>query len=471
MYNANNDNNTNYQKNNFNWGEFFSRAIVVILFIFILMWIAPLPTSIKKVETKVNDLENQVSILVDRVFFDNIETMKNTAKEYWTIPRLPQKVNDTETLTLKEMLDNKLILAFTDKNGKTCDSVLSKVEIKRLEKEYQLTTTLVCGEQSDYIVSYMDLECNKGCDCKLEEKEPDPVVNKYTIYQLARTVSNTYWTDWTDWTTEKYNADDTQTKIEYKGRKWVSVPVYEYEFTKTTQEKTCNIVTTPGTQVCNNVSVPGTKVCDMIEVSGGTTNEWVPEVIKNIKTCNKVQDCKTVKYVIGTKQVRSCATCDIKTVTIYGTKEDCSSTKTVCETTPTTIKEGYYKTIQLPSTYKRECYTTDPTTRLECYTTTSTNAEVCSTNNSTNTTWSKEKKLSGWTATGKSRVIGDNGYYEYTDWVSSLENGFEQTETRTLYRYRHKKSSSKIEYKWSRNKSKNGWTFTGKFENRTETIV
>lgn len=451
MYNANQNNNVNYQKNTFNWGEFFSRAIVVILFIFILMWIAPLPTSVKKVETKVGDLEEKVSILVDRVFFDNIESMKNAAKEYWTIPKLPQNVNDVNTLTLKELLNNKLILAFADKNGNSCDEVKSKVEIKRLEREYQITTTLVCGDQSDYIISYMDLECNKGCDCELKEKEPDPVISKYTIYQLARTVSNTYWTDWTDWTTEHYNADDTQSKTEYKGKKWISVPVYEYEYTKTT----------PGQTICQTITIPGEKTCDTVEIPGETYSEWVPEVVKNINKCETEKVCKTVKYVIGTKQVRSCATCDIETVTIYGTKQDCSETKQVCNSVQTVTREGYYKTITTAPKYKLVCNTTESTSRRECSTSQS----------STQTTWSSEKTLDGWTATGNSRVIGDNGYYEWTDWVSSLENGFEQTETRTLYRYRHKKTSSKIEYMWSRNKSVSGWTFTGKFENRTETVA
>lgn len=478
MYNANQNNNTNYQRNTFNWGEFFSRAIIVILFIFILMWIAPLPTKISSVDSKVGGLEGKVdgiegkvNILVDRVFFDNIELMKNTAKEYWTIPKLPQNVDDIKTLTLQEMIDKKLILAFTDKNGKACDSAKSKVEIKRLEKEYQITTTLVCDDQSDYIVSYMDLECNKGCDCVLKEKDPDPVVSKYTVYQFARTVTDTYWTDWTDWTTEKKEADDTQTKTEYKGKKWISVPEYEYEFTKTTPgEKVCKIVTTPGERICNSVNVPGERVCETVEIPGGTTTEWVPEVVKNVKDCHNEQVCKTEKYVIGTKQVRSCNTCEIEIVTIYGTRKDCSGTKRVCETVPKVVKAGYYKTIVLPPKYKRNCYTTNSTTRLECYTTTGTNTEVCTTTpGTTKTTWSKEKTLEGWTYTGNKRVVGDNGHYEYTEWVSSLEEGYEQTEVRTLYRYRTKKTTSKVEYMWSRNKEVPGWTFTGKFENRTET--
>ena len=44
-------------------------------------------------------------------------------------------------MTLKQLLDNKLILEFTDKNGNTCDTTNSYVQVtKTLDSEYALSS-------------------------------------------------------------------------------------------------------------------------------------------------------------------------------------------------------------------------------------------------------------------------------------------------------------------------------------------
>ena len=79
------------------------RLILVIVFIFLLIWLFPMPD--------LKPLNNQI-------FADNIDRMKDVAKSYYTLERLPKDINSLKRMTLKKMIDNKLILPLMDSNGK-----------------------------------------------------------------------------------------------------------------------------------------------------------------------------------------------------------------------------------------------------------------------------------------------------------------------------------------------------------------
>ena len=70
------------------------KLLFVALFIFIMMWIFPMPKDLKP--------------FYDRIFNENILIMRDTAKEYYTTERLPKNTGDTVKLTLQEMLNKKL---------------------------------------------------------------------------------------------------------------------------------------------------------------------------------------------------------------------------------------------------------------------------------------------------------------------------------------------------------------------------
>lgn len=438
-------------KEKFNWFDFFARAAIIIVFVFLLMWIVPLP-GVKRVEVKVNKLEEQVSIITDRVFYDNIENMKESAKDYFTIPKLPKEVNGTVKLTLGEMLDKKLILNFKDKDGNSCDETKSYVEIKRLENEYEMKTNLKCGDTEDYIISYMDLECNLSCnnECKLTEQEVS-----YKIYQYKKNITTPNWTSWSSWTTEKKTADDTRTKTQYKGKKWVENLVYEYEHTKTTTTAD-QITTEKEDDKVINVWVPGeTKTCSE-EIS-------VPYEVE--KTCTRdvtttERQCK--KVAVGTKTVRDCATCALRTVTIY---------ETICENVPVVKEEQYdcsytkYRTETRHYDCSTPGYFKQQTIAGNIITT------VIPGETKTETIWTTNKVENGYTASGKKRIKEDKGYFVYTEnWVDELPEGYTKTETRTLYSYRYKKMVTKTIYTWSRNANLgNGWELI-KTETRKEKV-
>ena len=172
-YNNYNENRSIKTVEQFSWKGFLSRAVLVVIFVLLLSWLLPMPNT-KELEGKVDNLSANVSVITDRIFNENINNMKNAAKDYFTIKRLPKNINEKVKISLKEMIDKKLLLNVLDKKGNACNYDSSYVEITRLDKEYEMKTYLSCDGASDYILSYMDLECNQSCnnECNLVEKEP-----------------------------------------------------------------------------------------------------------------------------------------------------------------------------------------------------------------------------------------------------------------------------------------------------------
>ena len=72
-------------------------------------------------------------------------------------------------MTLKEMIDNKLILPLMDSNGKYCSEDDSYIEITKLENEYIIKVYLSCSDKQDYIIEHFG--CYDICSdkCKMLE--------------------------------------------------------------------------------------------------------------------------------------------------------------------------------------------------------------------------------------------------------------------------------------------------------------
>lgn len=132
------------------------KILFLVFFVLILLWLYP----------KMPDL----SVLTDRVYNENITSMKDAAVDYYTTERLPKNDGDISEMSLQKMFDLKLLVPFVDKDGNSCDTTNSYVQVTKTGKEYQLKTVLVCGKQSDYIVEYIG--CHDVCEkCTKEEKK------------------------------------------------------------------------------------------------------------------------------------------------------------------------------------------------------------------------------------------------------------------------------------------------------------
>lgn len=140
-----------YNYNNENGAGAFIRDLViklifVIILVLLLIWLFPMPN---------------MKPFYDRIYTENITLMKDTAKSYYTNERLPVKINDKVTMTLGEMVDKHLILNLIDKEGNTCDTQSSYVEVTKLETEYAMKISLSCGGETDYIIEYIG--CTNVC--------------------------------------------------------------------------------------------------------------------------------------------------------------------------------------------------------------------------------------------------------------------------------------------------------------------
>ena len=113
------------------------RLVLIIVFIVLLILLFPMPD--------LKPLNNQI-------FLDNIDRMKDVAKSYYTLERLPENINDSKKMTLREMIDNHYILPLMDSNGNYCDEDDSYVEITKLENEYIIKVNLSCTDKKDYII-------------------------------------------------------------------------------------------------------------------------------------------------------------------------------------------------------------------------------------------------------------------------------------------------------------------------------
>ena len=130
-----------------NWKDIIIKVVILALFILLLLWLFP----------KAN-----LDVFYDSIYTNNIKTMKDAARNYYTVDRLPANVGDQTSMTLKEMIDNKMLIRFTDKDGETCDETTSKVEVTKIsDDEYSLKVQLNCGDQNDYILD--TIGCTTVC--------------------------------------------------------------------------------------------------------------------------------------------------------------------------------------------------------------------------------------------------------------------------------------------------------------------
>ena len=215
------------------------KVLLVVIFIFLLMYLFPMPN---------------LKPFYSSIFNNNIQTMKDAAEDYYTTERMPSEEGKSNKMTLQEMIDKKLIIPFVDKDGKSCDTRKSYVQVTKGKTEYELKVSLTCGKDSDYIIE--KIGCYNFCptgNCTLAEakkaQETTPSVTtktdkdgnvtvvtpsgKYVIeYEYKKNMSSESWKlgDWKN-TTEKESADVklVDKRIQYTGQKKVTSGTTLYE--------------------------------------------------------------------------------------------------------------------------------------------------------------------------------------------------------------------------------------------------
>lgn len=173
-------------KSNFSLKNVVIQFLFIALFVFILIWLFPMKSDLKNALNSINKNED-ISILYDRIFSENIITMKDAAKSYYTTPRLPQTLGDKVRMNLGDMLEKNLIIPFVDSKGKQCDLIDSYVEITKEQDEYVMKVNLKCTDQENYILVYMG--CYDYCKTTICEKNQSDV-KKPIINNIKNIINN-----------------------------------------------------------------------------------------------------------------------------------------------------------------------------------------------------------------------------------------------------------------------------------------
>ncbi|MEG0994939.1 MAG: hypothetical protein RSE91_03120, partial [Bacilli bacterium] len=215
------------EKRDFPLKDFLLKLILVIVFVLLLVWLLP-----KFITPTMEGTNVDLSPLTNQLFADNLKTMQDAATNYFTDERLPKEVGDKVTITLREMIGNKLVVPFTDKKGKACDVDKSYVTVTKADNEYVMKVNLKCSEEEDYVLVHMG--CYTYCEsdiCKKTEKPvvvnpstpkpkptPDPipepkppvppVPGEKLIYEYYKT-NGALFTNWTNWSNQvRYQNTD-----------------------------------------------------------------------------------------------------------------------------------------------------------------------------------------------------------------------------------------------------------------------
>ena len=269
------------------------KLIVVVLVILFSAWIV----------TKICSNNNPINSdkLVDQVFQDNLNRMKEVGISYFTLERMPKNVGDKEKITLQDMYDKKLILEVRDEENNLCSDIDSYIEVEKYNDEYQMKVNLSCSNRKDYIIVVMG--CYNYCKNEICEKQEQDVItdsdngsqqNMVIEYEYYK-ATNGKWTDWSAWSAwQKTYLEPTEyRKVETK----VVQEDYTYESTIEEDEYADVIISCPSGYSLNS---EGTK-CK--KISNETTNPVCP-TISGYTLYN--QDGFTCKYKSNTTVSQVC---------------------------------------------------------------------------------------------------------------------------------------------------------------------
>ena len=369
------------RKESFSVRSLILQILFVVLTVFLLLWLFPTKNYVKDYA---NDaFTEKLQPLYNQIYSQNITTMKEAAISYFTTDRLPSKVGESVTITLKEMQDKKLVLDLIDSNNKKCDVEKSSVKVEKLDNEYLMTVKLECSDASNYIEVH--LGCYDYCKASgvCEKKETPvikptnptkPVISEKKYQYEYEKITDGKWGDFGEWSQW---SKDTITKTEYRNVE-----------TKEITEKTGTLVDV----IDAKKDVKTTYTCPSGYTLNGTKCSKKTTDTKNATASTKTTySCPSGYTLNGTKCSKKTAssinaTANKKTTyscpsgyTLNGTKCNKTTTDTKNATANTTYGDWVY---QGKYTFNSIQYTSD--TRKVVRVSSSINTD-CTTNCTTNT--------------------------------------------------------------------------------------
>ena len=167
-----------------NWGSLLIKLVIIAILVILACWVF--------IRITKNNNGSSTLATTDTEYINNVSAMKTAAFEYYTAKNLPEKVGETEKLTLAQMINQKLLIDFTN-NGKTCDTNSSYVQTtKTSDGNYALKVSLNCGKKEDFIVTTIEnkeLNCPEVTKCNI--KETEEVKNNSTATNTSSNATKT----------------------------------------------------------------------------------------------------------------------------------------------------------------------------------------------------------------------------------------------------------------------------------------
>ena len=269
------------------------RLVLIIVFIVLLIWLFPMPD--------LKPLNNQI-------FAENIDRMKDVAKSYYTVERLPKDLNASKKMSLKEMIDGKLILPLMDSNGKYCSEEDSYIQITKLENEYIIKVYLSCSDKQDYIIEHF------GCyDICSDRCKPSTSTSATTTVAKLNNTTNT-----------------TKKKVVTTKNNGA---VYLYEYTKNVCTDSFDKYTCP-----SGYRLTGSKCIK------NTAKTTIVAADKNVKKITRVKE-KDAQIISINSNKKEKATCS-----------NVTKTSTIDATKNTTLYEKVYQKTQKVTADKKTSY-------------------------------------------------------------------------------------------------------------------
>lgn len=128
------------------WGKVVGILVLIVLVIAIICMVYP---------------KKEVESGVSNTYINNINLMKEAGFEYFVGNNLPDKIGESNKITLEDMVNANMLLDFKDETGNVCNKEESYIKVtKSLDNEYSMKVYLNCKENTDYIVTtIVDKEC------------------------------------------------------------------------------------------------------------------------------------------------------------------------------------------------------------------------------------------------------------------------------------------------------------------------
>jgi len=430
------------------WITFGIRALLVVAFVFLLLWLFPL------VNSRFNGNNEDPS-----VFNTNIKAMKDAAIAYLTNDKLPTRDGDIIRLSLQDMEDMNIVMPFLDRTGASCNKEESHVKVTKEGAKYKFEAFLYCpsSNERDNFVTW------RGCDdlCPRENvclattpaPAPRPPATNNNNNQPRRA---------TEFLMRR--AAQHTTIREYQARRWVAGGVTEFEHTREVcrwgawvlqPETTVNHPVSDSRRLVSSRTATYTNFGPWVLQPEQTTQRATSDTVRLHSTRTETRRVLTGftpwsanRYTSGPRpaegdlqrvvgQINGGPNCDV-VCWIFQTRDPIWGTATstffryeVRERTTTTVRYFTFETRQ----------------------------RICDTER----TWSTSRTISGWTATGRTRqTAGGAGRWVYTGWVNRatydnfIRSGYQHANSRS-----RRIVTSPETFRWFNTNQVSGWTFTG----------